>query len=71
MANRTRDCDEAFTAGRLRKAEQPDGKILGSDLRALLGMKNRAGYAAPPVTADDRKRAWRRAESLVEAARSR
>ncbi len=22
MANRTRDCDEAFTAGRLRKAEQ-------------------------------------------------
>lgn len=96
MANRTRDCDEAFTAGRLRKAEQflgsaemyaqgddhrqavtelskvvPDGKVLGSDLRALLGMKNRAGYAAPPVTADDRKRAWRRAESLVEAARSR
>ncbi len=49
----------------------PDGKVLGSDLRALLGMKNRAGYAAPPVTADDRKRAWRRAESLVEAARSR
>jgi hypothetical protein len=133
MANRTRDCDEAFTAGRLRKAEQflgsaemireisndeaevgdalvtlcihagiaasdvlcckalghyaqgddhrqavielskvlPDGKVLGSDLRALLGMKTRAGYAAPPVTADDRKRAWRRAESLVEAARSR
>jgi hypothetical protein len=133
MANRTRDCDEAFAAGRLRKAEQflesaaivrdvsddeadvgdalvtlcvhagiaasdvlcckalghyvqgddhrlavaelskvmPDGKALSTDLRALLGMKTRAGYGAPPVSAEDRKRAWRRAESLVEAARSR
>lgn len=49
----------------------PDGKQLGNDLRALLQMKSRAGYAAPPVTTDQRKRAWRRAESLVEAARSR
>jgi hypothetical protein len=49
----------------------PDGKQLANDLRALLQMKTRAGYAAPPVTADQRKRAWRRAESLVEAARSR
>jgi hypothetical protein len=49
----------------------PDGKQLGSDLRSLLQMKSRAGYGAPPVTADQRKRAWRRAESLVEAARSR
>ncbi len=49
----------------------PDGRKLGSDLRALLQMKARAGYGAPPVTADQRKRAWRRAESLVEAARSR
>lgn len=49
----------------------PDGKQLGNDLRALLQMKSRAGYAAPPLTADQRKRAWRRAESLVEAARSR
>ncbi len=48
-----------------------DGRQLGSDLRALLQMKARAGYGAPPVTADQRKRAWRRAESLVEAARSR
>ena len=133
MTNRTRDCDAAFTAGRLRKAEQflesaeivrevsddeaevgdalvtlcvhagiaasdvlcckalghyvqgddhrlavtelskvrPDGKALSTDLRALLGMKTRAGYGAPPVSAEDRKRAWRRAESLVEAARSR
>lgn len=50
---------------------RPDGEKLGGDLRALLMMKTRAGYAAPPVSADQRKRAWRRAESLVEAARSR
>ena len=49
----------------------PDGKRLGNDLRALLQMKARAGYAAPTVSAEQRKRAWRRAESLVEAARSR
>lgn len=49
----------------------PGGKELGGDLRALLQMKARAGYGAPPVTAEDRKRAWRRAENLVEAARSR
>jgi len=49
----------------------PDGKRLGNDLRALLQMKTRAGYAAPTVSAEQRKRAWRRAESLVEAARSR
>jgi hypothetical protein len=49
----------------------PDGKQLGNDLRALLQMKTRAGYGAASVTADQRKRAWRRAESLVEAARSR
>jgi hypothetical protein len=49
----------------------PGGKTLGRDLRSLLAMKTRAGYAAPPVSADERKRAWRRAESLVEAARSR
>jgi hypothetical protein len=47
----------------------PDGRQLGNDLRALLQMKTRAGYAAPPVSAEQRKRAWRRAERLVEAAR--
>lgn len=50
---------------------RPDGERLAGDLRALLMMKTRAGYAAPPVNADQRKRAWRRAESLVESARSR
>lgn len=49
---------------------KPDGRELGNDLRALLQMKNRAGYGAPPVSAAQRKRAWRRAEGLVEAARS-
>jgi len=50
---------------------RPGGKDLGNDLRALLMMKTRASYAAPPVTAEQRKRAWRRAESLVEAAAER
>ncbi|MET0306281.1 MAG: hypothetical protein ABW196_08640 [Solirubrobacterales bacterium] len=50
---------------------RPDGKELGSALRALLGMKTRAGYAAPPVSATQCKRAWRRAEHLVDSARSR
>lgn len=49
----------------------PNGVELGKDLRALLQMKTRAGYGAPPVTNDQRKRAFRRAESLVVAARSR
>jgi hypothetical protein len=50
---------------------RPDGKDLGNDLRALLMMKTRAGYAAPPVTPEHRKRAWRRAEALVKAAAER
>jgi hypothetical protein len=62
--------DHLRAVAELSKA-MPDGKQLGKDLRALLQMKTRAGYAAPPVNADQRRRAWRRAESLVEAARSR
>lgn len=50
---------------------RPDGEKLGNDLRTLLMMKTRAGYAAPPVNADQRKRAWRRAEALLEAAATR
>jgi indole-3-glycerol phosphate synthase len=49
----------------------PGGGSLSNDLRALLQMKNRAEYGADSVSADQRKRAWRRAENLVEAARSR
>lgn len=50
---------------------KPDGKELGNDLRALLLMKSRAEYGPVPVSAEQRRRAWRRAERLVEAARSR
>lgn len=50
---------------------RPDGKDLGNALRPLLQMKSRAGYAAHPVSGDQCKRAGRRAEMLVEAARSR
>lgn len=79
MVTRRKECDEGTAAGRFFKAEEflsaakvmPHGGKLGGDLRALLMMKTRAGYAAPPVSADQRKRAWRRAENLVEAARSR
>jgi len=49
----------------------PDGKELGNDLRALLQMKSRAEYGPVPVSAEQRKRAWRRTERLVEAARLR
>jgi hypothetical protein len=49
----------------------PEGKRLSNDLRALLQMKNRAEYESRPVNAEQRKRAWRRSENLVEAARSR
>jgi hypothetical protein len=41
----------------------------GKDLRVLLGMKTRAGYSSTPVSADQRKRAWRAAERLVQATR--
>jgi hypothetical protein len=62
--------DHNQAIGELSKAG-PEGRELGNALRALLQMKNRAEYEARPVTADQRKRAWRRAESLVEAPRSR
>lgn len=49
----------------------PDGQELSKDLRTLLQLKPRAEYGPIAVTADQRKRAWRGAERLVEAARSR
>jgi hypothetical protein len=45
------------------------GKEHGRDLRVLLSMKTKAGYSATPVSADQRKRAWRAAERLVRAIR--
>lgn len=50
---------------------RPGGEELSGDLRALLQMKPRAEYGPVPVTGEQRKRAWRRAERLVEAARLR
>lgn len=47
---------------------RPDGEALSNDLRALLQMKPRAEYGPIPVSAEQRKRAWRRAEKLVDAA---
>ncbi|HEX6688851.1 MAG TPA: hypothetical protein VF085_09330 [Solirubrobacterales bacterium] len=47
----------------------PRGDELSNDLRLLLQMKPRAEYGPIPVTVEQRKRAWRRAERLVEAAR--
>jgi hypothetical protein len=49
---------------------RPASKQLSADLSVLLQMKSRAGYGALAVRAD-RKRAWRKAESLVQAAHSR
>jgi hypothetical protein len=49
----------------------PGGKELGKDLRVLLQMKTQAAYAAAPIGAGERKRAWRKAKALVEAARLR
>jgi hypothetical protein len=48
---------------------RPDGQALSGDLHVLLQMKPRAEYGPIPVTAKQCKRAWRRAERLVEAAR--
>jgi hypothetical protein len=45
------------------------GRQHGRDLRVLLSMKTKAGYSSAPVNADQRKRAWRAAERLVQATR--
>lgn len=51
----------------LRKVD----KDLARDLQALLGMKTRAGYSDAGVTANQRKRAFRSANRLVDAATTR
>lgn len=48
----------------LAKADKERAK----DLRVLLGMKTRAGYGDAPVSTEQRKRAIRAAERLVQAA---
>lgn len=62
--------DHAQAVAELSKVK-PKGEELSNDLRLLLQMKPRAEYGPIPVTAEQRKRAWRRSERLVEAARLR
>ena len=50
---------------------RPDGKALSNSLRTLLVMKTRAGYSHQQVNTNDRKRAQRAAERLVQTARQR
>lgn len=45
------------------------GRQHGEDLRVLLGLKTRAGYDSTPVSAEQRKRAMRSAQRLVQATR--
>ncbi|MDQ1295357.1 MAG: hypothetical protein QG608_3242 [Actinomycetota bacterium] len=54
----------------LLKRVHPEGRALATDLSQLLSLKTRAGYTHRPVTAQDRCTAGRRAERLVDAARS-
>jgi hypothetical protein len=51
----------------LRKVD----KELARDLQTLLGVKTRAGYSDTAVTANERKRAFRAADRLVNAASTR
>jgi hypothetical protein len=51
----------------LRKVDQG----LARDLQTLLGMKTRAGYSDTAVSANERKRAFRAADRLVNAAATR
>lgn len=76
MTARFRKCSEEIVSGRLRKAEQ--FLEVAEMVRELADDEGDVGDAlvtlcvhAPPVTADQRKRAWRRAERLVDAARLR
>ncbi len=62
--------DHEQAVGELKKV-RPDGTELGNALGVLLGMKTRAGYDFVSVNAEMRKRAWRRAKQLVDAARLR
>lgn len=55
----------------LLRTVAPDGGELADALRTLLRMKTRAGYAAAPITAQNRTRAPRAATKLVDAARQR
>jgi hypothetical protein len=63
--------DNHVQAVALLRSVQPDGPELSVALGVLLGMKTKAGYGDRAVPAEDRTRAPRRANQLVEAARQR
>jgi hypothetical protein len=82
MPTKLRPCDSATADGRLHHVQGDDhneaiaelrkvGKDLARDLQTLLGMKTRAGYSDTAVTAEQRKRAFRAADRLVNAAAAR
>jgi hypothetical protein len=50
---------------------RPHGQDLGNSLRTLLRMKTRAGYSHQQVNINERKRAQRAAERLLDSARAR
>jgi hypothetical protein len=50
---------------------RPEGRDLGNSLRTLLRMKTRAGYSHQQVNIQERKRAGRAAERLLQIARQR
>src|SRR5262245_2647085 len=61
--------DNHVQAVALLRSVQPNGPELSVALGVLLGMKTKAGYGERAVSAEDRTRAPRRAQQLVEAAR--
>lgn len=63
--------DDHTDAVALVKRVHPDGAEMSKALNVLLGLKTKAGYSSRPVSTEDRKRAHRSAERLVNAARDR
>jgi hypothetical protein len=57
--------DHAEAVAELAKVDKEHARAL----RALLGVKTRAGYSDSPVSAEQRRRAGRAARRLVDATR--
>lgn len=64
LGKHSRGEDHGSAVGLLEQASPDHAK----HLRALLGMKTKAGYTALPVSGSERTRAGRAASALVEAA---
>lgn len=70
LGEHAQDDDHAHAVGLLARVA-PEGRDMSRSLRALLGLKTKAGYSARAVSVEDRKRALRNAQKLVIAARDR